>query len=46
MLRQLARYGAGLIALYIVVYNAAGAGRVINEGSRGLSGVVLTFQGR
>jgi hypothetical protein len=46
MLRQLTKYGAGLIALYLVVYNASGAGRLVAEGSRGASGLVRTFQGR
>lgn len=46
MLRQTLKYGAGLIALYLVVVNYTGAGRLVAEGSRGASGLVRTFQGR
>lgn len=46
MLRQLAKYGAGLIALYLVVANASGFGSVISKGASGLSDVTKTLQGR
>ena len=40
------RYGAGLIALYIVVYNGSKAGQVFKDGAAGAGGLVRTFQGR
>lgn len=46
MLRQALKYGTALIALYLVVANASNAGRVISEGSKGLSGLTRTLQGR
>ena len=46
MIRQLAKYGVGLIALYLVVVNAEGAKGLISSGAQGLSGVTKTFQGR
>lgn len=46
MLRKLSTYGAGLIALYLVVYNASGSGKVITDGANGLTNVVKGLQGR
>lgn len=46
MIRQLAKYGAGLIALYIVVYNASGAGSLLTKGATGVQGITKTLQGR
>lgn len=46
MIRQLAKYGAGLIALYIVVYNASGAGSLLSNGAKGVQGITKTLQGR
>lgn len=46
MIRQLAKYGAGLVALYIVVYNASGAGSLLTRGAAGIQGVTRTLQGR
>lgn len=46
MIRQLAKYGAGLIALYIVVYNASGAGSLLTKGAAGVQGITKTLQGR
>jgi len=40
------RYSAGLIALYLVVYYATGAGAVLKQGSAGASTLVKSFQGR
>jgi hypothetical protein len=40
------RYGAGLIALYLVVYYYTGAGTVISRGTAGASTVIKAFQGR
>lgn len=46
MIRQLSKYGAGLIALYIVVANGSKFGQVISAGATGVSGVTKTLQGR
>ena len=46
MIRQLSKYGAGLIALYIVVANGSKFGQVISAGANGVSGVTKTLQGR
>lgn len=46
MLRQLSKYGAGLIALYLVVANGSRFGQVITSGANGISGVTRTLQGR
>ncbi len=46
MIRQLAKYGAGLIALYIVVANGSKFGTVISSGAAGISNVSKTLQGR
>lgn len=46
MIRQLTKYGAGLIALYIVVANGSKFGQVISSGATGISGVTKTLQGR
>lgn len=39
-------YGAGLIALYLVVRYSTGAGRVLSSGAAGGQRIVKTFQGR
>ncbi len=46
MIRQLAKYGASLIALYVIVANASGFGQVITKGASGISSVTRTLQGR
>lgn len=46
MIRQLLRYGAGLIGLFIVVSNGSKFGQVIQAGARGTSEVTRTLQGR
>lgn len=46
MLRQLSKYGASLIALYIVVANGSQFGQVLNNGAQGISTVSRTLQGR
>jgi hypothetical protein len=38
--------GAGLIALYLVVLNSTGAGRVLAAGGTSGSTIIKTFQGR
>lgn len=46
MIKQSLRYGAGLIALYIVVANGSEFGRVIASGAEGGSRITRTLQGR
>ena len=46
MVRKLAQYGAGLIALYIIVANASNAGKVFTAGAAGGSQFTKTLQGR
>jgi hypothetical protein len=46
MVKKLAGYGVGLIALYLAVANASGTGTVITSGAQGLSTVTKTLQGR
>ncbi len=40
------RYGAGLIALYLVVYYYTGAGTVITKGASGARSIITGLQGR
>lgn len=40
------KIGAGLIALYLLVYYASGAGKLITSGSKGGVDVIKAFQGR
>lgn len=46
MLKVLARYGAGLIAVYLFVNYASGSGALINNTTGGAVNVVKAFQGR
>ena len=46
MLRKFGSYGAGLIALYIVVVNASGFGKAFVAGANGTTTVVKGLQGR
>lgn len=46
MVRQFARYFAGLVGLFIVVSNASGFGTLIKEGANGAQGFTKTLQGR
>lgn len=39
-------YGAGLIALYLVVEHYTGAGTLLSKGSTGGVSVIKAFQGR
>lgn len=39
-------YSAGLIALYLVVVNASGAGTLIKDTTSGGSSVISAFQGK
>lgn len=45
-MRVIGKYTAGLIALYIVVYNASKGGILLKEGASGGSKVIKTLQGR
>jgi hypothetical protein len=45
-MRNALKYGAGLIALYLIVYNGSRSGTVFREGAKGVGGVVKSFQGR
>jgi hypothetical protein len=45
-MRQYGKWTAGLIALYIVVYNASKGGILLKEGAAGGSKVIKTLQGR
>ena len=45
-MKQLAKYGTGLIALYLVVANGGKAARVFNSGANGGAKLIKTFQGR
>lgn len=40
------RYGAGLIALYLVVYHGSKAGNLFRQGAYGTRDIVKAFQGR
>ncbi len=46
MLKKSLTYGTGLIAVFLLVNNASGSGRVISSGAEGLSTVTRTLQGR
>jgi hypothetical protein len=39
-------YGAGLIALYLVVYYYTGAGALLTDIKGGVEGTIQAFQGR
>lgn len=45
-MRVYAKYTAGLIALYLVVYNASKAGTLLTTGSKGAGVVIRDLQGR
>lgn len=46
MIRQLAKYGAGLIALYLVVAHGSSFGSVIEKGAAGIRNITTGLQGR
>lgn len=46
MLRQALKYGASLIALYLVVANGTQMGQLIAKGATGASDITRTLQGR
>lgn len=45
-MKQYAKYGVALIALYIAAANASGMGKLFIDGASGGSQLVKTFQGR
>lgn len=45
-MRQYGKWTAGLIALYIIVYNASKSGIVMKQGAAGSAKVIKTLQGR
>lgn len=45
-MKKFLTYGAGLIALYLVVQNASGSGALIKQGAAGARSVITGFQGR
>ena len=45
-MKQYAKYSVGLVALYLLVANASGTGTLFDSGSRGISTVWKTAQGR
>jgi hypothetical protein len=46
MARKAMVIGGSLIALYLGVYYASGAGTLITNGTNGATGVIKAFQGR
>jgi hypothetical protein len=46
MVKQLSKYGAGLIALYIVVANGSQFGQVFTAGATGGTQLIKGLQGR
>lgn len=45
-MKTYAKYGAGLIALYLIVANGTKSGRAIRSGAAGATDLVKAFQGR
>lgn len=43
---KMVKWGAGLIAVYLVVRNYTGAGKFISSSTSGASTVIKAFQGR
>lgn len=46
MFNNALKYGATLIAIYLAVAYATGAGKLISAGSSGSVGLIKAFQGR
>lgn len=44
--RKALTYGAGLIAIYLVVYNGSKSGTVFKQGAAGGVSLIKAFQGR
>lgn len=45
-MKTYAKYGAGLIALYLIVANGTRSGKAIRSGATGTASVIKAFQGR
>jgi len=45
-MKTYAKYGAGLIALYLVVAHGTNFGRAVRSGSAGGATIIKAFQGR
>lgn len=43
---RLAKYGAGLIGLYLLVYYSSGSGELIKNSTSGAANVIKSLQGR
>lgn len=44
--RRFLVYGGGLIALYLVLYHASGAGTLLTSAGPQVTGTIRAFQGR
>lgn len=44
--RKALTYGAGLIALYLIVYNGSKSGTVFKSGAAGSVSIIKSLQGR
>jgi hypothetical protein len=44
--RTALKYGAGLIAVYLLVYYSTGSGIVLRDSTNGATSLVKAFQGR
>ncbi|MBM7510044.1 hypothetical protein JOE61_003858 [Nocardioides salarius] len=40
------KYGAGLLAIYLIVYNGSKSGTVLTKGAAGSAQIIKAFQGR
>jgi hypothetical protein len=45
-MRVALKYGAALIAIYLIVYNGSNSGVVLNDGANGVATVTKALQGR
>lgn len=45
-MKNAVKYGAGLVALYLVVANGTKAGRAFRSGAAGAGTIIRAFQGR
>ncbi len=45
-MKKFITYSAGLIALYLIVYNGSNSGQLITKGANGATSLVRAFQGR
>ena len=44
-MRQFLKYGFGVIALYLLVYNGSNSGKLITAGASGAKSIINGFQG-